>query len=202
MKTLGVVMAGGRNTRYGALKAFAQVGDAPIVERVVGVLRAATDDVVMVANEPAAYAALGLPIRADVIADQGPIAGVLTALQWSEELGMDGILAIACDMPFPSFDLARAILATAGSADVVVPESGGRRGIEPLFAYYATSCIAAIEDAMARDDQRMIGFHAAVRVARMPLEEVQRFGDPAVLFMNVNTPDELVEAQRIEATNR
>lgn len=204
MKTLGVVMAGGQNTRYGGLKAFAQVGDQAIVQRVLSVLHGVCDEIVVIANDAAAYAPLGLPVRGDMIKDKGPIAGLLTALKWSEELGMEGILAIACDMPFASGDLAREIVSVARktNADVVTPESGGRRGIEPLLAFYSTRCIRAVEAAVARDDQRMIGFHAHVQVARIPLEDVQRFGDPAILFMNVNTPDELVEAQRIEAAQR
>lgn len=202
MSILGVVMAGGRNTRYGGLKAFARVGDISIIERVIAALRSATDDVVIIANDADAYGALGLPVRADVVPTGAALAGLLTALQWSEERGDTGIFTIACDMPFASAQLAGRLLATAQEthAAAVVPESGGRRGIEPLFAYYANSCIPAIEAAIARDDHRMIGFHEAVDVVRVPLEVVQRFGDPAKLFMNVNTTDELALAQQIAAS--
>lgn len=201
MSILGAVMAGGRNTRYGGLKAFARVDDRTIIERVIAVLRSATGDVVIIANDADAYSALGLPIRGDVVATGAALAGVLTALRWSEERGDAGIFTIACDMPFASAPLAGRILATAEEtrAAAVVPESGGRRGIEPLFAYYANSCIRAIEAAIAREDYRMIGFHEAVDVVRVPLEAVRRFGDPATLFMNVNTADELALAQQIAA---
>lgn len=199
MTTLGVVMAGGRNTRYGGLKAFAEVGGRSIVERVVAVLAAATEEVVIIANDQDSYARLGLPMRSDVVASNGALAGLLTALRWSEERGHAGILTIACDMPFASAELAQHIVAVAKEegAAVVAPESGGRRGIEPLFAYYGHACIPAIEAAIERADQRMISFHDQVDVIRVPLAQVQRFGDPATLFMNVNTPDELAAAQRI-----
>lgn len=204
MRTLGVVMAGGRNTRYGGLKAFAEVGGQPIVQRVVDILRAATDDVVVVANDQTAYAALGLPMRSDVVEGKGALGGLLTALRWSSEAGFDGVFTMACDMPFASAGLAQQIRdrARREDADVVAPESGSRRGLEPLFAWYANACLAPIEDAIARNDHRMISFHDRVRVARLPIEEVRRFGEPTILFMNVNTPEELAEAQRIEATHR
>jgi hypothetical protein len=45
----------------------------------------------------------------------------------------------------------------------------------------------------------MIGFHDAVRVVQLPLAEVSTFGDPARLFMNLNTPEDRDEAERLLA---
>ncbi|MGQ0561857.1 MAG: molybdenum cofactor guanylyltransferase, partial [Gemmatimonadota bacterium] len=194
---LGVVMAGGRNTRFGDLKAYAEIGGRPIIERVIAALRHVTSDVVVIANDAAAYAPLGLAVRRDAVQTGSALAGVLTALCWSEERGAAGIVTIACDMPFASGALLACIVATARetNADVVAPESGGPRGVEPLFAFYSRRCIPAIEAAIARGDQRMIGFHDAVRVVPIGIDAVRAFGEPPVLFMNVNTREELARAQ-------
>ena len=194
---LGVVMAGGRNTRFGDVKAFAEVGGEPIVERVVAVLREAATDVVLSANDEASYAQLGLPMRGDVREDMGPLSGIYTALLWARERGDYGILAVACDMPFPSAGLLRAITAAAAQHDAVLPESDGRRGLEPLFGFYSVNCIAAIDRAIERGDRRMISFHDDIDLYRFPIEQVRIFGDPAILFMNVNTPEDLEAARRI-----
>lgn len=190
-------MAGGRNVRYGGLKAFAKVKGEPIVDRVVRALDLVCDDVVVIANDQAAYAALGLPIRSDETPNAGALGGLLTALRWSHERKCDGIVAVACDMPFVSARLLRRLIETAISAerDVVVPESGGRRGIEPLCAFYRNSCIPAIEHAIEREDYRMIAFHNDVHVGRLSLEIVEEYGQPTTLFMNVNTPEDLVDAE-------
>jgi molybdopterin-guanine dinucleotide biosynthesis protein A len=199
MKLLGVVMAGGRNTRYGGLKAFAEVGGTRIVDRVIKTLRSVTDDVVVIANDTAAYGALDLPVRSDEVAAGAALAGLLTALHWSEERKRDGIVTIACDMPFAAIGLIEHLVATAQQtrADVVVPASGGPRGVEPLCAWYSNRCAPAIANAIARDDFRMIGFYDDVTVVTVPSADVRRFGDPAVLFMNVNTREELAVAQGI-----
>jgi molybdopterin-guanine dinucleotide biosynthesis protein A len=199
MNILGVVMAGGRNTRYGGLKAFAEVGGTRIVDRVINTLRSVTHDVVLIANDAAAYAALELPVRSDEVAAGAALAGLLTALHWSEERSCDGIVTIACDMPFASAGLIAKLVATAAEthADVVVPASGGPRAVEPLCAWYSNRCLPAIAEAIARSDFRMIGFYDDVSVVTVPGAEVRRFGDPAVLFMNVNTRDELAIAQDI-----
>jgi molybdopterin-guanine dinucleotide biosynthesis protein A len=197
MSILGVVMAGGRNTRFGDIKAFADVNGRRIIDGVVDVLRDAATEVVISANDQETYAPLGLPMRGDVREDLGPLSGIYTALLWARERGDQGILAVACDMPFPSAPLLRAIAAASAQHDAVLPESDGRRGLEPLFAYYSVNCIAAIDAAIAREDRRMISFHQNVDLYRLPIEQVRTFGDPAVLFMNVNTPADLEAARRI-----
>jgi molybdopterin-guanine dinucleotide biosynthesis protein A len=202
MSILGVVVAGGRNTRFGDIKALAQVGGMRIIDHVIAVLRAVADDVVLSANDLGAYAMTGLAARPDLIPDIGALGGVHAALSWARERGDAGILAVACDMPFPSLKLLQQIRGLAPAHDAVLPESDNRRGLEPLFGYYSIACLPAIEAAIARDDRRMIGFHADIDLQRVPLEEVRQLGDPALMFMNVNTREELEQAQRIAAEQR
>ena len=196
MSVMGVVMAGGRNTRFGDIKAFARVNGVRIIDHVIETLSGVSDEVAISANDAATYAPLGLPMRADVHHDAGALGGLHAALAWAEERGHDGILAVACDMPFASATLLRALLDKATMHDAVLPESDGRRGIEPLFAYYSTHCLPAVEAALQREDRRMIGFHEGLNIHRLPLDEVRKHGDPELLFMNVNTLAELEIAQQ------
>lgn len=197
----GAILAGGTNSRFGAPKALARVGGERIIDRVVHALQGATPDLVLLANEPELFTDLGLPARPDARPGLGALGGLHTALHWAREAGRPGVLAVACDMPFLSAPLLARIvdLALAGDADVVAPESGGRRGIEPLCAYYGTRCVDAIEARLDRGDRRIIGFHDDVRVLRIPQSDVQRFGSPATLFLNVNTQEDRERADRLAA---
>jgi len=198
---IGAVMAGGMNTRYGGLKALEPVGERRIIDRAVSALKAVTPSVIMIANDPSAYVGVNLRTRPDLVPALGALGGIQTALAWAQQLGAHAILAVACDMPFLSSALLRALLRLAEStgAGVVAPESGGRRGIEPLCAYYDVSCLPAIKRSLARNDLRMIGFHDEIELATMPLAEVLQFGDPETLFLNVNTREERDRAEQIEA---
>ncbi|MEJ2184323.1 MAG: molybdenum cofactor guanylyltransferase [Gemmatimonadota bacterium] len=197
----GAILAGGNNSRYGAPKALVPVGGERIIDRVVRALRGATPDLVLVANRPELFADLALPTRPDLRPGLGALGGLFTALHWAREAGRPGVLAVACDMPFLSPTLLARVadLALDGEADVVVPESDSRRGIEPLCAYYGTQCIASIEAQLERGDRRMVGFHDDVRVLRIPQSDVRRFGSPDLLFMNVNTHEDRERADRLAA---
>src|SRR5690606_4554396 len=170
-----------------------------IIDRVGRALEAVTDELILIANDPEVYASVGLPMRPDLRPGLGALGGVLTALAWAREAGRPGVLAVACDMPFLSTALLARILAEREGVDGGVPESGGRRGVEPLCAYYAVGADEAIEAALARGDRRMIGFFDDVQVRTIPLAEVLTFGDPEILFLNVNTPE---ERERAEALTR
>lgn len=194
----GAVIAGGISSRFGSPKALAEVGGVRTIDRVASALRAAdVDDIIAIVNDPELARESGLPHRADALKGVGALAGVHAALLWARERGAAGVLAVGCDMPFASADLLRELRSRAGDHDLVLPASEGPRGVEPLCAYYATACIAPIEEAVARDDARMIGFHEHVRVQRIPLQEVRTFGDPAVLFMNMNTQADRMRADEI-----
>lgn len=198
---LGAIQAGGRSLRFGAPKALATVGGVRILDRVRTSLEVATEQILLVANEPETFADAALPIRGDALPGSGALGGIHTALLWARERGADGVLSIACDMPFVPAALLNELRTIADSRDwdVVAPESGGRRGVEPLCAWYGIACIAAIEAAVAREDRRVIAFFEDVRVAALPLEAVRVFGDPGTLFMNVNTQEDLDRAEAIAA---
>jgi molybdopterin-guanine dinucleotide biosynthesis protein A len=201
---LGAIIAGGRSSRFGGPKALAEVGGQRVVDRVATTLAqvVGADRVIAIVNDDTLATAIGLPHRGDVLTDAGALAGLHAALLWARERDAAGILAVACDMPFLEPALLRELLARSADADAVLPESPGRRGVEPLCAYYGTACIPAIEAAFARGDARMIGFHDDVRTARIPLDVVRSFGDPDVLFRNLNTPADHEAAERLATERR
>jgi len=200
---LGAILAGGMSRRFGAPKALAEVGGRAIVARVRDALAAAVHDVVLIANEPKLYAHLDLPIRGDDVPGLGAIGGVRKALAWAREERRAGALCVACDMPFVSAELLRLIAARAEAtkADAVVPESGGRRGMEPLCSWYSVACIPAIDGLISRGGGAAMGaLLERIGEERIPRAEVARIGNPDVLFLNVNTAEDHWRAHLIAST--
>jgi molybdopterin-guanine dinucleotide biosynthesis protein A len=195
---LGAIIAGGASSRYGSPKALARVGGVRVVDRVAAALRAALghDDIFAIVNDAALAEAIALPHRADERPGMGALGGVHAALLHAREHGARAILTAGCDMPFLAVPLLRLIVDIGAEHDAVLPESASRRGVEPLCALYATSCIAPIEAALARGDARMISFHGDIDMHRVPLHIVRRHGDPDLMFMNLNTPSDLVRAEQ------
>jgi molybdopterin-guanine dinucleotide biosynthesis protein A len=193
-----VILAGGRASRFGGLaKGLERVHGERIIDRVADALRDAADDLLLVANDPSAASWLpGVRVERDVRPGLGSLGGLHAALHHAG----NGVLVAAWDMPFVPASLLHRLRRLGDGADAAVPESGSRRGLEPLCAWYGANCLAAIERALDADDRRVIGFFDAVRVARLPAGEVSAYGDPEWMFMNVNTPDDLARAEAYAAT--
>ena len=189
------MVAGGAASRYGGgPKGLLEVGGRRILDRVVETLELATGErPTIVANAPDAVSwRPDLRVVPDVLPGQGSLGGILTAVEL-----LAPVVCLAWDMPFVPAGLLAALAARLDGADAALPESDSRRGVEPLCAAYGSACGPAIRAALERGEARAIGFHRDVRVARLPREDVLQYGDPDVLFFNVNTPDDLERAERL-----
>jgi len=194
----GAILAGGAASRYGgAPKGLLTVGGSRILDRVVARVQAVTGAApLLVANASGASAwRPDLKTIPDARPGFGSLGGIFTAA--TAEPGP--VLCVAWDMPFVPEALLRALVegagAGAGTYDVFLPESSGPRGLEPLCAVYGPACGPAIARRLDSGDLKAISFHPDVRVGILSLAQVRAFGDPAELFFNVNTPDDLERAE-------
>jgi molybdopterin-guanine dinucleotide biosynthesis protein A len=109
----GVILAGGKSTRYGTNKAFAEVHGTKLIERVVQTMERLFERLLLVTNTPHEYAYLKLPMEEDIIKGLGPIGGIHTGLETiSDEAGF----FVACDMPYLNENLLRHMVTLKGDS--------------------------------------------------------------------------------------
>jgi molybdopterin-guanine dinucleotide biosynthesis protein A len=193
MRITGVIQAGGRSIRMGGRpKALMELGGRRIIDRVAEVVREVADDVLIVTNTPELYASLDLPMVPDAFPDHGSLGGIYSGLRAAPG---DAAFTVACDMPFLMTEVARLVTGRAAEADVVVPRIGEQW--ETLHACYAKSCLGPIEARLHAGQLKITGFYDEVRVLTIAAGEVARFRAPEIVFMNVNTPEELEAARRL-----
>jgi molybdopterin-guanine dinucleotide biosynthesis protein A len=153
------------------------------------------DELLVTTNKPADYRFLDVPLVEDLLPGNGALGGLHTALSAAKQ---PLVAVVACDMPFASPLLLaemRDMLLETG-ADVVMPKT--INGLEPLHAVYRRStCLPAVEAALQAGKRRMISWLDAVKMEVIPLEIVQQFDPNGLIFVNLNTPEELAEAERI-----
>ncbi len=186
----GLVLAGGRSTRFGGEKATALLRGRPLLLWAVERLRATCRDIAVNTRPGTETEALavanGLTILNDDAGDpDGPLAGVKVGLAWAASRGAAALAVSPCDAPLLPDDLFEQLIAAAGDGAAMAVTEEGR---QPLCAIWPVSALQMVTDAIAGGAHpptwRLLEQLGARRV---------RF-DPADAFTNVNTRDDLAAA--------
>jgi molybdopterin-guanine dinucleotide biosynthesis protein A len=182
----GVILAGGKSTRYGANKAFAEVQGSRLIDRVVQVMDSLFKPLLLVTNTPQEYAYLDLPMVEDIIKGLGPIGGIHTGLETiSDEAGF----FVACDMPYLNETLLRHMVSLREDFDAVIPRVGWM--LEPLHALYTKKCLIAIRESFRLKEYQIMRFFQKIRARYVDEEELRGIDPELKSFFNVNKPEDM-----------
>jgi molybdopterin-guanine dinucleotide biosynthesis protein A len=219
-----VILTGGAARRMGSNKALLEVGGREILERELDATRKCRD-VILATDEEDPYAealqrygweadpaeqntyySSRIPHpegrRARVLPDRepglGPLAGLVGGLRATVE---DQCWVLSCDLPFITPELGSALLTELGdprSEDgpfAAVPVVNGR--LQPLCAAYRREAWRVGASLLEQGKRSMRALLEALPVRRVPEEQLRLVGDPRLLLLNVNTPEDLETARSL-----
>lgn len=190
-----VIQAGGESRRMGRDKALVPFLGRPLIARLAERLGPIADELLVTTNRPDAFGFLGLPLFPDPRPGRGALGGLHAALRAARH---EAVAVVACDMPFASAALLRfqAGLLESEQADVVLPR--GADGLEPLHAVYRrVTCLPLVEAALDSGQWKVIAWFDQARVRVLSAAEVAAHDPRGLAFVNVNTPEELAQAERL-----
>ena len=196
----GALLAGGLARRMGGGdKPMRQIAGRTILDRVIARLAPQCDGLIINANgDPARFAAFGLPVVADGVADfPGPLAGILAALDWmaANRPEVSLVLSAAADCPFLQRDLVSRLhhALTEQNAQLAVAASDDQS--HPVIGLWSVALRNELRHSLVVEDIRKIDrWTARYRLATVtwPVEPL----DP---FFNANTVEDIAEAERLAA---
>jgi len=206
----GFVLAGGRSTRMGQDKALLRVGGRTLVEIAVEKLRSFCAEVGIAGNrnDLARFAPVVHETRRDAGPGAGVEAGLLAATQpW--------VLFVPVDAPLVPAELLRRWCEVAckderddaGNLPLMASFLCSPEARQPAFCLLHKSCLGAVSGALDRGERRLaailfsidavygVGALWVASAARFVPEELPAGVKLEDLFLNVNTPQELAEAE-------
>ena len=196
----GVLLAGGLARRMGGGdKPMRTIGGRTILDRVIARLKPQCDGLILNANgDPARFAAFGLPVIPDGVADfPGPLAGILAGLDWAaaNRPEVKWMLSAAADCPFLPRDLVSRLHLglVEQNAELAVAASDGQS--HPVIGLWSVSLREKLRHALVVEDVRKIDRWTA----RYRLATVTWPVTPLDPFFNANTVEDIAEAERLAA---
>lgn len=190
-----VVQAGGESRRMGRNKALIPFLGRPLIQRVIERLQPLADEVIITSNQPDGFEQFQFPLVADVMPGMGALGGLYTAL-WAAQNPL--VMVVACDMPFANRQLLQyqADLLVKEDVDVVIP--GFAEGWEPFHSVYRReTCLPEIKKALEQGQKRLISWLPGVRVRYLGADEIEKYDSLGIAFQNVNTQEELNQAEAL-----
>jgi molybdopterin-guanine dinucleotide biosynthesis protein A len=189
-----VIQAGGESLRMGTNKALLAFLGTPLIQRVVDRIRPLADEILVTTNLPDQFEFLNLPLFSDAEPGQGALVGLQTALRAAR---FPHVAVVACDMPFVNSRLLDYQLKTliVEGADLVIPLTPD--GYEPFHSVYRReTCLPAVESALSSGKKRMISWFDQVKIRALTRDEISLYDPANRAFLNVNTPQELLIAEK------
>ena len=199
----GVILAGGKSRRMGQNKALLQLGDDPLIAHVIRRMRLVTDELLLITNNHAEYAHLGLPMHSDMIPDAGALGGIYTGLTHASH---DSVLCVACDSPFLEPKLLAHLVSVLGEYDAVMPytyktppsdNTDVQITLQTLCAVYSKRCLPIIEQMLNEPDLRVHALQERANILTLAPEIWKTYDSEGHSFFNVNTPEDFEKAQTL-----
>lgn len=180
----GLVLAGGRSTRFGSEKAIASLNGRTLMEWALDALRPHCGAVAVSARLTSGAAGLasrlGVPIVEDAAgAPDGPLAGIAAGLRWASARGAEHLATLPCDMPHAPADLIPRLAGARGEAFAAFATTA--EGPHPLCAVWSVDLLGALESELARGHPAVRRFLGDIGAVAIPFED-------AAAFANLNRP--------------
>lgn len=189
MRIFGAILAGGQGRRMGgADKALLPLAGRPLIAYALDRLEPQVERLAISANgDPARLARFGLPVLPDGDGSQGPLSGLLAALDWAAPLGATHLVTAPVDAPFLPPDLVPCLLLAAEGPGAALARSRGND--HPTCGLWTLTARDALRAFLASGAKpRVRDFADMLHAARAD------FPDDGA-FANLNTPEDLAAAE-------
>jgi molybdopterin-guanine dinucleotide biosynthesis protein A len=200
MKIVGVVLAGGLSSRMGGPdKCLLELNGKTLLKNAADRLAQQVNRVIINANSDSdIYKSYGLPVVPDSFEGfAGPLAGVLSGMEWAASEGADYIATVAADTPFFPVDLV-AIMQQAlikQDGQIAIAETMSTEGAfhnHPTFGLWPVNL---------RDDLLLAlntGVRKVVQWANVHGVAKAKFSaKPFDPFFNINRPEDFDKARQL-----
>ena len=184
------ILAGGRSTRMGRPKPAVPLAGRPLIDYPIEAVRAVGLEPWVIAKPDTDLPPLDCRIVHEPAEPVHPLCGIVAAL---EAAAPWPLVVVGADMPFAEDKL---IAWLASHLTTAVVEVDGE--MQPLLGRYGGEDLDPLRESLAREESAQAAV-AALDPQIIREDELGRFGDPLILTFNVNTPDDLAEAERIIA---
>ena len=197
---LGVILAGGKSSRFGSNKSLSKLANNKLIEHVINKIDTYFSEILVVSNDS------GLVIenkKIKIIEDcikgyLGPLAGVLSAMKYANsfENKFKWIITFPCDTPFFEKLIVEKMIEKATSPKEKIYFVKDKKQRHNIFGLWSTSLEKVLEEDL-NNNFRKVDLWADKIGCNFIEKDIQNKNE----FLNINTKEDLELAEKFYKKN-
>ena len=189
-----MILNGGKSRRFGGQKGLADLGGKSLAAHVASRINHQVGQIAL-NTQSGEYHGFAYPLVKDVLpGGLGPLAGILTAMEWAQAGGHSRVLTCAVDTPFLPPDWSERLEYVPDDL-IAVPLNGGRA--HHVCSLWPTSLASELRSALINGQRRAGEWIGTQKFAHVPFETSDGY-EP---FFNINTEQDLARAKEMLAAS-
>ncbi len=186
-----MILCAGTSKRYGRNKMLADLAGKPLLQHTIERVARQVSGLA-INGDPIEYSGFDLPVFPDVIGGKfGPLAGILTAMEWAGLQGRKRVLTLSGDTPFVPCDWA-AKLADTPENSIALPQTDGQS--HQVCALWPSELAPGLRRFLRAGDSYKVRDFLALHTVQMVEFTTMATHDP---FFNINTKADMATARQI-----
>lgn len=188
-----LILAGGQAVRlHGEKKALITLRGKPLLQWVIKAVSASVDNLYLSGDHDLLH--FGYPVIKDKIPNLGPLSGFHAGFS---VITSEYTFVAGCDMPFINPDVIHFLFEKAKGYSCCIPREN--QYTEPLCCVYNTKDVkTSIDSVIEKGEKRIFNLIECLPNPRfIPFEEIRTIDPDLMSFKNVNTFEDLVNAEKI-----
>ena len=193
---LGVILAGGKSSRFGSNKADAHLGDKTLLEHIISKVEKNFLEVLIVSNKGSIKInKKNVFLVKDFIKGQlGPLIGILSAMKWIEQNNKKykWIATFPCDTPFFDDSIIEKLKNCSISNDHLLFFLNSRKKRHNIFGLWSLKLIDILEEDIRSNNFRKVELWAD----KIGMQKIEVNTEGFDKFLNINTLGDLEDAKK------
>jgi molybdopterin-guanine dinucleotide biosynthesis protein A len=198
LRNLGAILIGGKSKRMGQDKAKIRLSGRILLDHVLDRLGPQVSQVSVVGGDPDLAQSRDLTGLADAVpGGRGPLAGVLSALEWAADVknGIDPVFICAVDMPYLPKSIVEKLAVRLDNYDIIFPVEDDQP--QYMGGLWSPRLAKQLRHALETEELESVrDFARTVRTLDVLVSEMGISG-PENNFLNINSPEDLRAAERL-----
>jgi len=192
---LGIILAGGKSSRFGEDKSTAKLGNKTLLDHIVNKIENEFNEILVISNnKKLSFQNKKIQVIEDCIKGQlGPLVGILTAMKWVKENKKDyrWVASFPCDTPFFYINLKNKLKLKTNNTSKKLIFLNSEKKRHNIFGAWSIDLIEILENDLKKNFRKV-----EIWADKIGYESININIEKFDKFLNINTKEDFEKAKK------